>query len=215
MNDTQPIIYSLPGAHGTIIASTSLIEALAPEEFEALMAHEVTHIVCKHVRLDLALTFIRNSNIGVKILLFPILLMGLFARAWCELIEFTADRGALLITLRPAVLNSAMVKFAVVADPNAAITRQELQAMLDSTGDMTTDAAQMERQFKVAQFMGSQPLLRERVEQLTDFPTTEGGKAALTKMAELQGTTVAHIPQHKRADDAVEHVMEDVEDRSM
>lgn len=212
VNEPTPIIYSLPGGRGTIIASTALQQAVTAEEFEALMAHEVTHIACKHVRMDLAMTFVRSSNFAVKILLFPVLLMGAFARAWSDLIDFTADRGSLLATLHPSVVNAAIVKFAVAADPNAGITREELQAYIDSSGDITTDAAQMERHFKVGQFMSSQPGLRERIEQLSEFPGSEQGKEAIAKAAETLGVSASAVPTYRKASSDVEHVLEDGED---
>lgn len=216
VSDPQPLMYSLPGGRGSIIASQALRDAVTPEEFEALMAHEVTHHACKHVRLDLAETFIRSANPGVKLGLFPVLLIGLLGRAWSDLIEFTADRGALLIMLRPAILNAAIVKFAVVADPNAGITRDELQAYIDSAGDISTDAKQIERHFKVGQFMSSQPGLRERIEQLSEFPRTEAGKKALAKMAEMQGVSVANIPQRKAIEDEVEQMaLEETDELTM
>jgi len=212
VRDDKPIVFSIPGAKGSVIASTGLLAALTPQEFEVLLAHELAHIRCKHVRVDLAMTFIRSANPAVKIILLPVLLLMFFARAWPELIEFTADRGSLLVLLRPALLNSALVKFAVVADPNAGITMEELQAFLDSSGDIETDAAQMERHFKVGQFMSTQPHLRERIEQITEFPQTDQGKAALEKMAEIQGVSLAEVfvSKAKRAD-LVEEVQEDRE----
>jgi hypothetical protein len=137
--------------------------------------------------------------------------MGLFSRAGCELVEFTADRGALLITLRPAVVNAAIVKFAVARDPNAGISREELQGYLDGAGDITTDAKQMERHFKVGQFMASQPGLRERVEQMTEFVNDAQGKAALAKMAEQQGVDLSTIVTHKKAESDLEQVAGDIE----
>ncbi|MGE5531521.1 MAG: M48 family metalloprotease [Bacteroidota bacterium] len=211
VNDPAAVMYSLPGARGTIIASTTLREAVTADEFAALLAHEVAHIACKHVRMDLAQTFVRNANPGLKILFLPILIMGLFSRAWCELVEFTADRGALLITLRPAVVNAAIVKFAVARDPNAGISREELQGYLDGAGDITTDAKQMERHFKVGQFMASQPGLRERVEQMTEFVNDAQGKTALAKMAELQGVDVNTIAMHRKSEDDLEQVAGDAE----
>jgi hypothetical protein len=98
------------------------------------------------------------------------------------------------------------VKFAVAADPNANITREELQALLDSAGDISTDAAQMERHFKVGQFMAARPILRERIEELTEFPGTDQGKAALAKMAEIQGVSLANIPQHRKSEAAIEAI---------
>ncbi|MBU0608617.1 MAG: M48 family metalloprotease [Armatimonadetes bacterium] len=210
VDDKQPIIFSLPAGRGIIVASQALREALFPDEFEALMAHEVVHIACKHVRVDMAMTFIRHTNIGIKIGLFPVLLMMFFARAWKDLIEFTADRGTLLITLRPAVINAALVKFAVVADPNAGITSEELQAFLDSQGDIATDSAQMERHFRIGQFMSSQPGLRERIEQLTEFPQTKQGQEAIAKSAGLQGVAIPTFGSgSKRFDDGIETIATD------
>lgn len=216
VSDVQPIIYSIPGGRGSIIASEALREALLPEEFEALIAHEVAHAACKHVRMDLAVTFIRTTNIGLKIVLFPVLLMTLFGKAWCELIEFTADRGAFLITLRPSVINSALVKLAVAADPNAGITREELHTFLDSQGDIATDSAQMERHFRIGQFMSNQPGLRERIEQLSEFPRTKQGQEGIAKAAELQGVPVPTFGGHaKHAEDAIEHVAADEDEQGI
>lgn len=210
VDDPFPVIYSLPGGRGIIIASNSLREAVTPEEFEALIAHEISHIVCKHVRMDLAMTFIRNANIGIKIGLFPVLLLTIFGRGWCDLIEFTADRGAFLLTLRQSVVNAAVVKFAAAADPNAGITREELQAFLDGQGDIATDSAQMERHFRVGQFIATQPGLRERIEQLSEFLHTKQGEAAIAKAAELQGVAAPVFGGPvKHAEDAIEHVASD------
>jgi Zn-dependent protease with chaperone function len=206
VDDPHPIMYCLPSGRGVIIASQTLREMLQPDEFEALMAHELAHIAARHVRMDMAMTFIRSTNVGLKIALFPVLLMTVFARAWSELIEFTADRGALLVTLRPAVVNAAMVKSAVARDPNAGITRAELQAYLDSAGDLTTDAGQIERHFKVGQFMRTQPGLTERIEQLSEFPRSDQGKAAIAKAAAAQGVSAPTFGgPTKRADD-IEHM---------
>lgn len=185
--DDQPVIYCLPSGPGTVIASQALRERLSTEEVEALLARELTHIRCRHVRLELAMVFIRSSNVVLKVIFLPVLLMMLFARSWTDLIEFTADRGALLVTLKPAVVNSAIVKHAVVADPNAGITQEELEAFIRSSADIQTDAAQLERHFKVGQFISTQPNLRERIEQLTAFPHSPQGQQAVAKMARLQG----------------------------
>jgi Zn-dependent protease with chaperone function len=215
VSDPNPIIYSIPAGPGAIIISSGLREQLAEAEVEALLAHELTHIRCKHVRLELAMVFIRSTNPVVKVLLFPVLLMMLFARAWMELIDFTADRGALLVTLKPAVVNSAIVKLAVVSDPNAGITKAELEEFLSSTGEIQTDSQQLERHFKVGQLISSQPNLKERIEQLTDFPRGEQGKQAMAKMAQLQGVPVTSIPVIKPTRvEGVEQVIDDTEDSS-
>lgn len=215
VTDDTPVMYSLPNGRGTIIASTSLRQAMNPDEFEALIAHQIAHIACKHTRMDLAQTYIRNANPGLKILLFPVLLIGVLGRAWIELIEFTADRGAVLVTLRPPLVNSALVKFAVAADPNAGISREELQAYLDGAGDISTDSAQMERQFKIGQFMASQPGLRERIEQLTSFANEKQGQAALAKMAQVQGVSLGAIPTYRKAASDIEQVAADEDEQQI
>lgn len=215
VDDPHPIMYSLPGGKGIIIASQTLREALSPEEFEAVIAHEIAHIVCKHVRMDLAMTFIRSANIGVKLLLFPLALMMVFARAWHELIEFTADRGALLVTLRPSVVNAAMVKSAVARDPNAGISREELQTYLDTAGDLTTDAGQIERHFKVGQFLRTQPGLSERIEQLSEFPKSKQGQAAIAKSAEAQGVAVPSFGGPTKRPGDIEHMDADEDEQKI
>jgi Zn-dependent protease with chaperone function len=215
VDDPHPIMYCLPTGRGVIIASQTLREAVFPEEFEALMAHEMAHIACKHVRMDMAMTFIRNTNIGAKIGLFPVLLMMFFARAWCDLIEFTADRGALLVMLRQAVVNSAVVKAAVARDPNAGISQEDLQAYLDSAGDLTTDAGQIERHFKVGQFMRSQPGLTERIEQLSEFPRTTQGQEAIAKSAALQGVAAPTLGGTTKHADDIEHMDSDDDEQKL
>lgn len=209
VSDPLPVLYSVPGA---IILSNTMRERVSEAELEVLIAHELTHIRCKHVRLELAMVFIRSANPVLKVVFFPVLLVMVFSKAWIELIDFTADRGALLVTLKPALVNTAIVKQAVVTDPNAGITPEELAEFLNSSGDIQTDTQQLERHFKVGQFMTSQPNLRERVEQLTDFPQSDQGKAALGKMAEIQGVPLASIALVRAArEDGVEHIQDTAE----
>lgn len=198
VSDEEPVIYALPSGPGMVIISQALCERLSTEEVEALLARELTHIRSRHVRLELAMVFIRTSHPVLKIIFLPVLLMMLFARSWIDLIEFTADRGALLLTLRPPVVNSAIVKHAVISDPNAGITQEELEAFIRSSADIQTDAAQLERHFKVGQFISSQPNLRERIEALTAFPQGPQGQQVVAKMARLQGVSPASIAVVKR-----------------
>lgn len=209
VNDPLPVLYSVPGA---VILSQTMRERVTEGELEVLIAHELTHIRCKHVRLELAQVFIRSANPVLKIVFFPVLLVMVFSKAWIELIDFTADRGALLVTLKPGLVNTAIVKQAVVTDPNAGITPEELAEFLNSAADLQTDTQQLERHFKVGQFMSSQPNLRERIEQLTDFPQSDEGKAAIAKMAEIQGVPLASITLVRAAsEDGIEHIQEGAE----
>jgi Zn-dependent protease with chaperone function len=210
VDDGQPLIYSTSSGPGAVIASRGLRERLSADEVEALLARELTHLRCRHVRLELAMVYIRSSNPAIKAVFLPVLLMMLFARAWIELIEFTADRGALLVTLKPAVVNSAIVKLAVISDPSAGVTQAELEAFLQSSADIQTDAAQLERHFKVGQFISSQGGLRERIEQLTAYSQSAEGQQAIAKMAERQGVAPGSVaPVRTARVEAIEQVEDD------
>jgi Zn-dependent protease with chaperone function len=209
VDDKMPLIFTMPGGRCSIIASQALMDALSDDEFYALVAHEMTHIKCRHVRLELAMVFITAAPLGLQIAFCPVWLFKIMSGGWMHLIDFTADRGAYLVMLRAATVNAALVKFAVAVDPNAGISRDELQAFLDSSGDIHTDAVQLERHFKVGQYISNHPLLKERIEELKDYLGTEQGRTALQKMAAVQGVTLeglAPAPKAARAGDDIEQI---------
>lgn len=208
VDDKMPIIFSFSGARGTIIASQSLIDAVNPDEFAALLAHEITHIKCKHTRMDLALMFIRSSTLPVQILLSPVWIFMFLSQAWPHLIDFTADRGAFLCTLKPALVNAALVKFAVAQDPQAGISREELQAFLEGSGDIHTDTLQLQRHFKVGQYVTSHKDLKDRIEELTAYPQSAQGQTALGKLSALAGVSIETLMPTRtgRAEDEIETV---------
>jgi len=186
LQDNAPYIYTIPGGPGTIVLSTGLRDGLDADELSTLIAHEMGHIHAHHVRTVLAINYITNANPLFKILLFPVLMIKLFARGWGELADFTADRFTLLVIGSAAVLNKALVKMAVLADKQADITPEELQAYLESSGDISTDAAQMERHFRIGSFISSQRNLQERIEEMREFLRSPEGKEAFEKMGELR-----------------------------
>jgi len=186
VDDDAPYIYSMPGKTGTIVASKPLLDALKEEETAAMIAREMGHLKSHHVRMDLAITYIRHANPLWKVLLFPVLIFALFLRGWSELAEFTADRVAVLITGRAAVVNAALVKLGVAADTQAEIDSEDLEAYLESGDDISTDSEQMERHFKIGQFLGTKRGLRERIEQVGEYLKTDQGAAAMEKMAEMR-----------------------------
>ena len=214
VDDEQPVLFSIPGGRASIILSKGLRDVVSDDELAGLLAHELTHIRLKHVRLELAMVFIQAANPVVKVLLLPVTLLSLFSRAWKDLIDFTADRGAVLVTLKPATVNAAIVKFAAAADPNASVTQADLHSYLESKGDIQTDAAQLERHFKVGQFVSSQPNLRERIEQISDFVRSEDGQNLMRQMADLQGVSHSEIAisRSSSGDDSVEYIQEEMPD---
>lgn len=187
VDDDMAYVYSMPGKGGTIVASKPLLDALKPEELAAMVGREMGHIKSHHVRMGLAVSYIRHANLIWKILLFPVLLFSWGLRGWVDLTELTADRVGLLVTGRAPVVNAALVKSAVAADKQSEVDSEELEAYLEGGSDISTDSEQMERHFKIGQFLSSQKGLRERIEQVGEFPRMEQGTAALAKMEEIRG----------------------------
>jgi len=194
LQDEAPYIYTIPGGPGTIVVSTGLREGVKDDDLSALIAHEMGHINSHHVRTTLAINYITNANLIFKALLFPLLMIKMFAGGWADLANFTADRFAMLLTGDASVLNKALVKMAVLADKQADITPEELRTYLESTGDISTDAAQMERQFRIGTFISSQPNLGERIEEMREFIRSDEGKTAFEKMDEIRKRAGAAQP---------------------
>ncbi|WP_381558454.1 M56 family metallopeptidase [Streptomyces eurythermus] len=60
--DSTPYAYALPGGRGRIVASTALLDALAPAERRALFAHERAHLTARHHRHLLAAHLAARAN---------------------------------------------------------------------------------------------------------------------------------------------------------
>ncbi|MBC7289635.1 MAG: M48 family metalloprotease, partial [Armatimonadetes bacterium] len=72
--EERAFIFSMPARGGTIVASRGLLEKVSPAEFTVLMAHEMGHILCHHVRAELAIVYIRGANPVWQIILLPVTL---------------------------------------------------------------------------------------------------------------------------------------------
>ncbi|MFP3902897.1 MAG: M48 family metalloprotease [Armatimonadota bacterium] len=186
LEDDAAYIYAIAGGPGTIVASTGLRDGLEDDEFEAQLAHQVGRIKSRHVRTELALQYVQNANTIFQVLLFPVWMIKLFSAGWDDITEFTADRFAILMMNSSSVLNKALVKKAALQNPEADITTEELQAYLDSTGDISTDADQMQRHFRLGNFISQQPNLQERVEANREFLMEQQGKQAMEKMTKIR-----------------------------
>lgn len=188
LHDDAAYIYSMParGGGSIIVASDALVAGLSDDEMATMIAREMGHHLCRHVRMAFVLLYMRRAPAIVKLLLFPITALSIVMKNWLELIESTADRAAVVIMGRSAIVNETLVKAAVISDPTAEITREELDAFLAGATDLTTDAAQIERHYKMGEFLDSQPNLRERIEEIRTFPASEQGEAAMRKMEEAR-----------------------------
>jgi len=186
LNEDTPYMYSLPGKTGKIVTTAAMLDALSDEELALMMSREMGHIKAHHPRMMIVAGFLLRANPAIKALLFPITAMSLFLRGWMDLAEATADRMALLMSGRPAMINAALVKLQVAMDKEAEITKEELAAYLDTGSDMATDAGQIERHFKMGEFLSKHPSLKERIEEIREYLTTEEGQQAMEKMTEAK-----------------------------
>ena len=185
--DDAAYIFCIPGNPGAIVAGKPLQTALTQDQFMALVGREVGALASHSVRVSLAITWLQNTNPLIKVLLFPLLLMSIFMRGWLDLVEMSSDRAAVLISSE-ATLNLALLKLAIARDPQSDISQEDLEAFLHGSTDISTDAKQLERHFRIGSFIENQPNLRERIEQIREFKTTAQGKKALEKLAELRQT---------------------------
>jgi heat shock protein HtpX len=120
----------------TVCATTAIIEALEPHELEGVMAHELTHVKNRDVMIMTIASFFasvaamitqfgfffggwgggddEDSGPGFAVVLlasFVVYIVSFFLMlALSRYREFSADRGAALITGRPSALASALMK---------------------------------------------------------------------------------------------------------
>lgn len=186
LDDDTPYMYSLPGNSGKIVTTAGMLQALDDDELALMMAREMGHLKAHHARMMAVVYYMARANPVIKVLLFPIAGMALFLGGWMDLAEATADRMALLIGGRPALVNAALVKLAVAVDTESEINKQELDTYLDSSSDMATDAGQIERHFKMGEFLSRHPALKERIEEVREFLKTDEGQQAMQKMVEAK-----------------------------
>ena len=187
LDENTPYMYSLPGKTGKIVTTSAMLSALHDEEVAVMISREMAHIQARLPRMMTVVSGIRRANPIVKVLLFPITGLALFLGGWMDLAEGTADRLAALIAGRPALINSALVKVAVASDRESEISKGELEAYLGAgSDDLATDAHQIERHFKMGEFLSRHMSLKERIEEVRQYFRTEEGKAGLQKMTEVR-----------------------------
>jgi heat shock protein HtpX len=138
----------------TVCATTGIMDLLSPSELEAVMAHEITHIVNRDVMIMTLAGFF--ASIASMIVQFGFLFGGGYGggsssddddgpsfmaiilisavvwvvsfflmQALSRYREFAADRGAAVITGRPSALSSALLKLNSI---NARIPQSDLRA---------------------------------------------------------------------------------------
>jgi len=186
VEEETPQIEVIAGGKGTVILSTGLLKAFEGSQLKAALAHELAHLKCGHVRIITALLWIDSAKLWAKALLLPGLLLGRMLGAWLDVVDYSADRAAILATGSVADVNATMLKRAVLTDPLSQIEADELDEYLHETGELGTDSVQVERHFKIGNFVASVHNLRERINETAAYLNTEQGKQAVQKLAEMR-----------------------------
>jgi heat shock protein HtpX len=150
-NTAMPNAFALGRSpkNATVCATTGIMELLTPAELEGVMAHELTHVINRDVMVMTLASFF--ATIAAYIVQFGFLFGGtsqddddgpsamvlvlvslvvyavsfLLMQALSRYREFSADRGAALITGRPSALASALVK---ISSGMSRIPQRDLRA---------------------------------------------------------------------------------------
>jgi Zn-dependent protease with chaperone function len=101
-----------------IVVHTGLLEQVDDDELDVILAHELGHVKCDHMKYLTIVTFLRELGPAVlnllSVPLAPAVLLGAQAALvqWFQKSELSADRAALLATQDVHVVQSALSKLA-------------------------------------------------------------------------------------------------------
>jgi Zn-dependent protease with chaperone function len=191
VEDEAPYIYSMAGGNGTIVLTNALVALLRPEELAVLLGREVAHVKFGHLRLERALNYIHTVSPTVALAFAPVWLWSALMGEWQDVVDYTCDRAALLVAGDPALVNATIVKAIAAADPQSALTPEDVDTFLNLPKNDNLDGAVMERRFNLSRFIESQPNLRDRIEQVAEFYQSEEGQGLLQKLAEMKAGPAA------------------------
>ena len=177
----------------TVSLSRGIIDKLDDEELEAVIAHELTHIRNKDVRLliisivfvgifafvsEMLLRSMRFGSLGkgkkngaaiLVIMLLAIIgyfLASLFKFAISRKREFMADAGSAELTKRPRALASALRK--VSADPTIeAVKRKDVAQLFIENPGVKSDKKSLTSSF--SSLFATHPPINQRIEVLEQF----------------------------------------------
>src|SRR5689334_8043555 len=149
-NTSMPNAFALGRSpkNATVCATTGIMELLSTAELEGVMAHELTHVINRDVMVMTIASFFAtiasyivqfgfffggggddDDNAGFFALILVSLVVYAVSffllRALSRYREFSADRGAGIITGRPSALSSALLKLSGTMDR---IPQQDLRA---------------------------------------------------------------------------------------
>lgn len=186
VEDDAPYTYSMTGSKGSIILTTAMVKLLRRDELSVMLARELAHLKYGHTRLERALWWIRAAQPLLRIVLLPLLLWSVVMAEWLDLIEYTADRAAVLVAGRPALVTATLVKVAAAADPQAEVSAHDVDDFVSQSRGAELDSSQMEAQFKLNRFIESVPNLKDRIEQIQEFYQSDDCTQLMEKVDEAR-----------------------------
>jgi heat shock protein HtpX len=173
--------------NSTVCCTTAIIETLEPHELEGVMAHELTHVKNRDVMIMTIASFFASiaalitqfgfffgggfgggdddgDGPGFAVVLlasFVVYIVSFFLMlALSRYREFTADRGAAIITGRPSALASALMK---INSQMHRVPQQDLRAAGDMNAFFIMPAAAKNA---VTGLFSTHPPMEKRIERL-------------------------------------------------
>src|SRR5579884_3821676 len=172
--------------HSVVTVTTGLLERLTPEEVEAVLAHELSHVIHRDVKvMTMATVFSTLASFLVQFGLWgglggrgrgrdqggsPLVVLLVAAAVWLisfvlirtlsRYREYEADRGSALITGRPSLLASALLK---IADRTSRIPERDLRQVEGASALMIFPLG---ARGSLAELLSTHPSLEHRLERL-------------------------------------------------
>jgi len=176
----------------TVSLSRGIIDKLDDDELEAVIAHELTHIRNRDVRLLIvSIIFVgifaflteallrslryggsRRSKNGGQVIIIALLLAGagyllssLFRFALSKKREYMADAGSANMTRRPLALASALEKISEDSRIEAVTRKDVAQLFIENPGEEKKDR----NTFSLGAVFSTHPPIQKRIELLRQF----------------------------------------------
>jgi len=125
VDHSQPAAYCVAGRHPTVVLTTGALQALDPDQLEAVLAHERAHLAGRHHRL------LAMARIGRQVLPFMPLMRDADAQV-ARLVELHADDSATRAH-DPGSLATALVLLATAGGPAPVLAAPTLAAAVTDT----------------------------------------------------------------------------------
>jgi Zn-dependent protease with chaperone function len=115
--EPRPNAFTYGVSRPVVVLTTGLLDLLEPKEIQAVIGHELGHILCRHVLYRIVATnistitsIVGEATMGIGKLLSQGLVLALLE--WYRKSEYSSDRAGLLVCQDPSVMISVMMKLA-------------------------------------------------------------------------------------------------------